>query len=378
MSATTLRRGLLGVACVALVAPLAACGTDEAAGAEGAIAVQAADDSCNLAITSAPAGTTTYSVKNTGNQVTEFYVYAGDGQQIVGEVENIGPGLTRDLTVSLEPGSYVTSCRPGMAGDGIRAQFDVTDGTADSATDDPALVAASAAYADWVTGEVALLQSGTQQFAAAVTAGDVESAKALYPEVRAHWEAIEPVAESFGDLDPKMDAREGDLDEGVAWTGWHRLEKDLWVSGLQADSATIAAQLVADTDDLVARVATLKLTADRVTNGAKELLDEVATTKITGEEERYSHTDLWDFQANVEGAKKSYDVVAEVARQKDPQLAATLDAEFAAMQADLDAYRSGDGFVLYTELTDEQIRALSAQVEALSEPLSQLTTTILS
>ena len=115
-----------------------------------------------------------------------------------------------------------------------------------------------------------------------------------------------------------------------------------------------------------------------MTNGAKELLDEVATGKVTGEEERYSHTDLWDFQANVDGAKKAYDVVREVVESKDPALGASLDTAFAAVQKSLDGYRVGNGFVLYTALTDAQVKELAAQVEALSEPLSRLTTTVVS
>ena len=140
----------------------------------------------------------------------------------------------------------------------------------------------------------------------------------------------------------------------------------------------IADQMLADTEELIAKIATVELTADQVTNGAKELLDEVATGKVTGEEERYSHTDLWDFQANVDGAKKAYDVVAAVVATKDPELKATLDTTFADLQESLDVYRVGDGFVLYTDLTEEQVKDLAAKVEALSEPLSQLTATVVS
>jgi iron uptake system component EfeO len=140
----------------------------------------------------------------------------------------------------------------------------------------------------------------------------------------------------------------------------------------------IADQMLADTKDLVARIAKVSLAADQVTNGAKELLDEVATGKVTGEEERYSHTDLWDFQANVDGARKAYDVVADVAREKDPELTDKLDAAFADLQKELDLYVVGDGFVLYTDLTPAQVKALATKVEALSEPLSELTATVVS
>jgi iron uptake system component EfeO len=66
-------------------------------------------------------------VSNGGTKVTEFYVYAEDGKRIVGEVENIGPGITRELVLKVTPGNYITACKPGMAGDGIRAPFSVSD-----------------------------------------------------------------------------------------------------------------------------------------------------------------------------------------------------------------------------------------------------------
>ena len=63
-------------------------------------------------------------------------------------------------------------------------------------------------------------------------AGDIEAAKKAYANSRIGWERTEPVAESFGDIDPKVDLREDGLEEGQDlekdWTGWHRLEKALW------------------------------------------------------------------------------------------------------------------------------------------------------
>ena len=378
---SSLRRAPIGAGLLAATALLAAgCSTDEpAAGAgDGAIAVKAGDTACEVARDSTKAGATSFAVQNTGSQVTEFYVLNGDGKTIVSEVENIGPGLTRDMTVSLEPGVYLTRCRPGMTGDGISAQFEVTEsGEQNPAAANPQLVAGSTQYVEWVRAEADALLTGTEAFAAAVKAKDVAQAKALYPGTRMHWERIEPVAESFGDLDPKMDARENDVEPGTPWTGWHKLEQELWVSGLQADAPKLADQLVADTRDLVARIGTLELTADRVTNGSKELLDEVATGKVTGEEERYSHTDLWDFAANVEGAEKGFEVVRPVAQEKDPALVTELDRQFTAIEAELAKYKAGDGYQLYTQLSQDQVRALTARVEALSEPLSKLTATIL-
>ncbi|MGV1037391.1 MAG: iron uptake system protein EfeO [Candidatus Nanopelagicales bacterium] len=373
-----MRNHLALVLALPLFVGIAACGSTASSSteADAVVTVTSSDTACDLSAQEAVAGPTTFQVKNTGSQVSEFYVYASDGTAIVGEVENIGPGVSRQFDVALEAGDYVTACKPGMKGDGLRDQFTVTEADAAVAAN-PAAVAGSAAYVKWVNKQAEQLLAGTKEFAAAVKSGNTAKAKELYPQVRMYWERIEPVAESFGDLDPKIDARINDLEPGQAFTGWHRLERDLWTTGLKKDSGKLAEQMVKDTKDLVSRIAVLELTADRITNGSKELLDEVASGKITGEEERYSHTDLWDFQANVEGSFKGHQVLRPLIIDRDPQLAKELDKQFAAMFALLDDYRQGDGFVSYTDLSTNDVRLLSAQLEALSEPVSKMTAVVL-
>jgi iron uptake system component EfeO len=374
MSRTT-RVAVLATAAAALAActSTAPPSGDAAAGGGGPIAVTAADDSCQVAAAEAAAGTITFSVRNTGSKITEFYLY-GTGDRIMGEVENIGPGLTRDLIVEVpDGGSYTTACKPGMVGDGIRAPFTVTGSATRSVDEDTRLAEATAGYHRWVTSQIEALVPKTQEFVDAVKAGDVATAQALFPVARTYWERIEPVAESFGDIDPKIDGREDDeRDPGVQFTGYHRLEKDLWVDGLQPDSPAMADQLMADIRDLQSRVATVELTPVQLANGAKELLDEVATGKITGEEDRYSHTDLWDFKANVEGSQGAVASLRPVIDEKDPALGPVLDERFAAVDALLEEYRVGDGYRLYTELTEDDIRRMAEAVDALGEPVSQV------
>jgi len=239
-------------------------------------------------------------------------------------------------------------------------------------------------YAQFVQDETEQLLAGTRAFVAAYKRGDDDRARALYAPTRAHWEAIEPVAETFGDLDPKTDAREADLEEGQEWTGWHRLEKDLWpadagadyVALTQAERVEYADLLLSDLQQLEGQVADADYTGEQIANGAKELLDEVANGKITGEEEIWSHTDLVDFQANVDGAEKAFEVLQPVVGQTDPELREALTSRFTELQALLDAQRQGTGFVSYDALSTDQVKALSDAVNALSEPLAQLATAV--
>ncbi|TFD68836.1 iron uptake system protein EfeO [Cryobacterium ruanii] len=375
---------LLGVGVLG-VSLLSGCVANNQAASHTAITVDSSAADCAISANEAPAGSIRFTVTNSGDQVTEFYLLADDGLRIVGEAENIGPGLSRDLVVQLDAGSYFTACKPGMTGDGVgKAEFTATKTDA-AATMDVDLAAqidtANTSYSSYVSDQIDQLVTGTDSFAAAYESRDDDTARSLYASTRVHWERVETIAESFGDLDPKLDLREADLEEGQNWTGWHAIEKDLWPqdaeSGFEAYSAekraALTRQLVADTATLQDKVEGLTFTLSQRTNGAIGLLDEVATGKVTGEEETWSHTDLWDFQANVDGAKVLYDGVRPILLKTHAELATSLDTEFASLQTLLDAQRVGDGFKLYTDLTPAEIRALADQVNAVGEPLNGLT-----
>ncbi len=369
---------------------LAGCTENTSAGNAGAAAsanpraltVQATDAECTLSATNAPSGALTFAVTNGGTKVTEFYLYGEDGMRIVGEVENIGPGITRELVMKVAPGSYITACKPGMVGDGIRAPFSVSDSGEEqvSSGNDVELVEqANQNYQRYVEDQTEQLVAMTAKFVTAYNAGKDDEARAIYPVARMHWERIETVAESFGDLDPKLDLREADLEPGQKWTGWHRIEKDLWPARAKnyeqlskAERAAYSADLVKNTAILHDRVEDLTYTADEIANGSRGLLDEVATGKVTGEEEYWSRTDLWDFQANIEGALVGFEGLRPLLKQKDPELDNQIAAKFAAVQALLDAQRVGDGFKTYDQLSQAEVKELSDAVNALSEPLSKL------
>jgi iron uptake system component EfeO len=310
-------------------------------------------------------------VKNTGSKVNEFYLY-GAGDRIVSEVENITPGLTRELKVEVtEPGTFQTACKPGMVGDGIRAAFTVT-GNAQPGSADQKVAKAIADYQAYVGEQSAALLAGTEAFVAAVEAGDVAKAKSIYTAARVPWERIEPVAESFGDLDPKIDGREDVVEEGLPFTGYHRLEKDLWVDGLKPDSSAIADQLLADVKTIVEKAAAVDFTALSIANGAKELLDEVATTKITGEEERYSHTDLADMKANLQGSQAALEVLRPVIIERQPALATALDQTFTAINQALDRHKKGLEYATLTEVSADDVKALTVALDALAEEVAKV------
>jgi iron uptake system component EfeO len=369
MSLRDRRPALLTVVALAALTTAACASTDEGGSeASDTIAVSSTDDACDVGATELPAGTHRFEVANAGSKVTEFYVY-GEGDRVMAEVENVAPGLSRELLTELPAGEYEAVCKPGMVGDGIRQKLTVT-GEAANLSEEESLAQAGTDYQRYVQSQSAALLEQTTAFVTAVKAGDIPGAKALYPVARTYWERIEPVAESFGDLDPLIDAREGDQEPGQDFTGFHRIEKALWEAGDVSDMGPYADQLLTNVQEIVTRANDVTLEPLQLANGAKALLDEIATGKITGEEDRYSHTDLWDFAGNLDGSKAAVQALRPYLEESDPDLVAEIDERFAATEAELGTHRSGDGWVLYDQLDQAQLRALSDRITALTESTS--------
>ncbi|MFD8032107.1 iron uptake system protein EfeO [Streptomyces sp. NPDC059717] len=367
------RLTVTAAATVAALTAITACTAKSDAKDGDAIQVTAADSKCDTSAKSTPAGQVTLQIENKGSRATEVEILFPD-DRIVSEKENIGPGTKYTLTAEVKAGSYEIACRPGMKGHGIRQKLTVTGGSA--AERNPKLDKAVADYRQYAQDQADETLPRVETFAKAVKDGDLEAAKKAYATSRIGWERTEPVAESFGDIDPKVDTRADGLEQGQKWTGWHRLEKALWEDKKIGDEEkTLADQLVTDLKDWQQRVGKAEITPTSMANGAKELLDEVATGKVTGEEDRYSHTDLVDFKANVEGAQKAYELLKPVASTNDAALTTELDKQFAALNTLLDKYRTDPAqydFVSYDKVTKDQRKELSDNVNALAEPLSKL------
>ncbi len=360
--------GLLAVG--ATTAGLAACGGSAADPGVQRVAVKITDDGCDPADLKAKAGPATFVVSNPASRVNnEFEIL--DGALVVGERENLVAGLSGEVPVNLEPGTYDIVC--GNPGNREPTGELVVTGSRRDATTNPKLKRAVDEYAAYVNARARELVRRTKGFVGAVKAGNVVRAKRLYETSRVPYEQIEPVAESFGALDPAIDARENDVAEDDPWTGFHPLEKALWKSGLTAADRRTADRLLADVKRLERKVRNHGYDPVQLANGAVELLNEVSHSKITGEEERYSHTDLTDFKANVDGARKAFELLQPALTGSDPDLSREVAGRFREMEAALAPYRvRGDVYLNYSRVTPEQRQKLSQAVDALAQPLAQV------
>ena len=232
-------------------------------------------------------------------------------------------------------------------------------------------------YKKYVEGQIDMLLKDTENFAQLLKTGKLDEAKKVYPLIRMAYERSEPIAESFGESDIKIDYRLVDFKEEFkneeGWKGFHRIEKILWEQNTTKGTEKYVDDLVNDIKELRAKIATIEVTPDLMVTGAIDLLNEVSTQKITGEEEVFSHTDLYDFRANIEGAQKIFELFRPKLEQKDAKLVTTLDTEFKAVNQLLDKYMIDDNnYKLYTDLTKEDTKALAEAVTKLGEPLSQM------
>lgn len=248
--------------------------------------------------------------------------------------------------------------------------------TAVRAEVDPlALVDPLTEYKLYVTEETEKLVAGVEEFTTAIKAGDVEKAQSLFGPVRQPYERIEPIAELFSDLDVAIDSRADDYagaEADPAFPGFHRLEYTLFEQNSTEGLGPIADKLLSDVKDLQARIAGLTFPPEKVVGGAGVLMEEVAATKISGEEDRYSHTDLFDFKANVDGSKKIVDLVRPLIADSEAAFLAKVDGNFDKVYGTLKKYEDGAGYVSYEQLTDADRDTVAAAVNTLAEDLATL------
>jgi iron uptake system component EfeO len=352
-----------------------------AAGNPGEVTVTVTDaEGCVTVPNTVPAGQVTFLITNVDAVgVTEVELVSD--QRIVGERENLAPGFDSTFSARLDGGSYEIFC-PGATTE--RTAFTVTGEAAAQDEDLTVLLdQATKDYAAYVDDQINFLLVPVQELAAAIKAGDLAAAQAAYIKARPFYERIEPVAESFPDLDPAIDLRIGDVEQGTTWTGFHPIEQGLWERQSTEGLSELADQLIADVQSLQAQAKQLSdatnagteggYQAFEIANGAATLLDEVLASKITGEEEAYSKIDLLDFEANVEGSLQAFATLKPALNQIDPTIVPQISTAFDALTAQLNRFKdpnSPSGWVSYDQLTDADKKALVDALLVVQEPLS--------
>ena len=377
-----LRTGMTAVAALLALAAAGCAGSHKAAGSSAAarastVTIDLTPRGCTPRPARIASGQVTFKVTNkNAGAVSEAELRTSDLEHILGEQENLTPGLSGGFTLNVAPGRYTINC-PGAS----RPHWTLT--VAGTATgpgwpSSPQLSAAVTGYSRYVDQNAAALVARSQAFCQAISQGNLTQAKLLYPQARVYYERIEPVAEIWGSLDTQIDGRwENPVTVASQFMGFHKLEQLMWEDNTLAGAPQLCAGLVAHEQQLLKLVRTAQYNPLEMASGATDLINEAATSKISGEEERYSNTDLPVFQANVQGAMEVVSLLRPYLKQKAPALVPLIERRNSSVTKALAGYRAapgydGTGFVEYSTVLDSQRQQLAAQVNALAEAMSRI------
>src|ERR1700753_3263331 len=312
--------------------------------------------------------------------VTEAELRTSNGSKILGEQENLTPGLSGGFELTLAPGSYELNC-PGASQE--HWTFTVTGkSTGASWQSNPQLAAAVQGYTTYINQQTTELVSASQTFCNTIDAGNLGQAKILYPKARVYYEHIEPVAEIWGTLDTEIDGRwENPVTVQSQFIGFHRLEQLMWSDNTLKGAPALCSGLVKHEQQLLTLVKSAQYNPLELASGAPDLVNEAATAKISGEEERYSNPDLPVFKANVDGAMEVVTLLTPYLQKKDPSRLTQIKQRDAAVLTALSKYQASPGYddtgyVEYSTVLDAQRRALSSSVNALAETMSKISTQV--
>ena len=340
------------------------------------IALTITDKGCEPMQLTVPPQKVAFKIKNGSKRGVEWEILKDS--MVVEERENIIPGFTATLTTTLKPTDYEMTC--GLLSNPKGKLVVRTAAESDDAAAPRNLDGVIATYKTYVAGEVDRMVETTRTLVDAVKAGKLAEAQKAYAPAHMHYERIEPVAEVFNDLDKSMDSRADDYEKkeaDPAFSGFHRIEFGLFHTASTAGLDGYAVHLMKDVLDLQSRINKLDITPKVLVGGAAELIEEVASKKIAGEEDRYSRTDLWDFQANVDGAQKIVSLLRPDLKARNPDLLTRVDENFAKVDKKLAKFRAADGgFVSYDALKPADQKMLKGPITVLAEDLSKLRGTL--
>jgi iron uptake system component EfeO len=378
-----------GVAAIVTGLALAAAGCGSSSGSSAAarpasdsakastVSISLTPQGCAPKPAKVTAGEVDFNVANKdAGAVSEAELRTGDLAKILGEQENLTPGLSGGFALTLQPGTYKINC-PGATQQ--HWTLTVTGQAGGPAwQSNPQLAAAVSGYSAYISQNVASLVTSSQQMCAAIDAKNMRQAELLYPKARVFYEKIEPVAEIWGGLDTAIDGRwENPVTVQSQFTGFHRIEQMMWADNSLAGASQMCAGLVKNEKQLLTLVRSASYNPLEMASGATDLINEAATAKIDGEEERYSNTDLPVFVANVDGAMEVVSLLTPFLQKKDPSLLTLIKRRDAAITAQMVRYQAtpgydGTGYVEYSTVLDTQRRQLSGTVNAFAEALSKV------
>lgn len=361
---------LLIVAAAAFYYASRSAGQRHAAVGAGEVRVDILANRCEPNALEVPAGPARFRIVNRSDRAVEWEIL--DGVLVVEERENIAPGLSQVINATLAPGDYAITC--GLLSN-PRGTLKVLPTAASEAASKagPTLtqfVGPLSEYRVYLNQQSRLLLQGISTLQEALAAGDLSQAKAAYAAARLPYQRLAATAQRFAELDNRLNARADYYEQrerDPAFGGFHRIEQGLFAAGSTAGLAPVAARLQQDATALRDALLGQSLPPEQLSGNAARLLHNLASTRISGEEERYSQLVLPGFAANLEGTRKVIELLRPLLSKGHQDLQQRLDGQVQALAEAL-----GDQQRSYASLTDADRDHIAKAAQALGDSLDHV------
>jgi iron uptake system component EfeO len=340
------------------------------------VLVTIAGHSCEPNALTVPAGRSSFRIVNRSDRAVEWEIL--DGVLVIEERENIAPGLSQVINANLLPGDYTITC--GLLSN-PRGTLHVTPTAASEAAAKagPALLAfvgPLSEYRVYLSSQGSMLIKAVTALDQAIAAGDLGKAQALYLPARAAYQRLAPAAQRLGQLDNAINARADYFEkreQDPGFVGFHRLEYALFEQRNLDGLAPFAQRLLTDVTALKQQLLAQSLAPEQLVSIAVRNLDNIAQVGAsTGEEERYSHSDLNGFAGNLDASRKVVELLRPLLGKSAAPLLANIDTALADFDGELNGFKVGDGYASYDSVSAEQRQQIADKAKALAAALDAI------
>ncbi|MBV4484922.1 iron uptake system protein EfeO [Pseudomonas sp. SWRI153] len=329
--------------------------------------------SCEPNALTVPAGRASFRIVNRSERAVEWEIL--DGVLVVEERENIAPGLSQVINANLQPGNYAITC--GLLSN-PRGTLHVTptaasDAAAKAKPSMVAFVGPLSEFRVYLAVEGSALIKAVTALNHAIAEGDLSQAQSLYLPARAAYQRLAPAAQRLAELDNHINARADYFEkreQDPAFVGFHRIELALFAQHTLDDLAPISQRLLADVSTLKQQLLVQSLPPEQLVSIVVRNLNSLADVRAaSGEEERYSHSDLNGFAANAQTAHKVVDLLRPMLSKTAAGILPTIDQALGDFDSQLNALKADGGYVGYDTVNAEQRQQIGEKARALAKAL---------
>ncbi|MCQ2989211.1 iron uptake system protein EfeO [Pseudomonas tremae] len=319
------------------------------------------------------AGNNAFRIVNSSERAVEWEIL--DGVLVIEERENIAPGLSQVINANLAPGDYAITC--GLLSN-PRGTLHVTptaesDAKARARPSMTAFIGPLSEYRVYLSLQGSALIKAVIALQQAIDAGDLSAAQAAYLPARTAYQRIAPAAQRFSELDNAINARADyyeKREQDPGFTGFHRIEYALFEKRTVDGPSPVASRLQNDVTQLKQQLMAQSLQPEQLADIAVRTMRSLSDVRSNGEEERYSHSDLNGFAANLEGTRKIVDLLRPLLIRSAGDMLQKIDVATADLDTSLKALRTADGYRSYEQVNTAQRQQIAAKAAAVADAIN--------